>query len=304
MENRWLQAFVVVAEELHFGRAAARLQIAQSPLSQIIRKLEREVGTPLFDRNTRSVALTAAGHALLPHAYRVLEEIELARQAAHATVGTVYGNVSIGFAGALNHRTLPPLTRAVRQRYPDITLTLMGRVMTRDGVEQVEKGALDLAFVGLPLEPTWLRTRLIGREALGAVLPIDHPLAEEPDLELASLRDEGFITTPARAGSALQDAAMRACVDAGFRPRVVQEITDPYMILTLVSAGVGVALMSSGVADILPSGSAWVPLRGEQTYMNHGLAWSPDNPSTVLRKVLEVAEEVLPTPSDHVAWQA
>lgn len=298
MENRWLNAFVVVAEELHFGRAATRLRIAQSPLSQIIRKLEKEIGASLFDRNTRSVSLTAAGNALLPHAYRVLEELELAKQSAQASVGTVYGNVSIGFAGALNHKTLPPLTRAVRQRYPDVTLTLMGRVMTRDGVEQVEQGALDLVFVGLPLEPTPLRTRLIRREPFGAALPIDHPLAGEAEIDLADLAEEGFITTPARTGSALQDAAMRACVDTGFRPRIVQEITDPYMILTLVAAGVGVALVSSEVADIMPYGAVFVPLRGEQTYMNHGLAWADENPSHVLKAVLEVAEEVLPTPGD------
>lgn len=299
MESRWLQAFVAVAEELHFGRAALRLRIAQSPLSQIIRKLEKEVGAPLFDRNTRSVSLTAAGRSLLPHAYRVLDELRLAKEAAQSSGGTIYGTVSIGFAGALNHKTLPPLTRAVRQRYPNVTLTLMGRVMTRDGVEQVEQGALDLAFVGLPLDPTPpVQTRLIRRETFGAVLPIDHPLAHRKDIDLADLADEGFITTPVSAGSALQDVAMQACVKAGFRPRIVQEITDPYMILTLVSAGVGIALMTSGVASILPSGSVFLPLRGEQTYMNHGLAWSAENPSLALKAVLDVAEEVLPTPSE------
>jgi len=297
MEIRWLQAFVAVAEELHFGRAAARLHLAQSPLSQTIRKLEREIGTPLFDRNTRSVSLTAAGQALLPHAYRVIEELELARQATYASVGTVYGNLTLGFSGALNHLTLPPLTRAVRQRYPDIGLTLIGRVMTRDGVEQVEQGRMDLAFVALPLDPTSLKYRLIAQEAFGVAVPADHRLAGEASIDLADLADDGFITTPIGSGSGLQGTAMRACIAAGFQPRIIQEITDPYMILTLVSAGVGVALMSSGMASIMPNESVFVPLRGEQFYMNHGLAWSPENPSRVLRAVLEVADEVLPTPS-------
>ncbi|KAA9159332.1 LysR family transcriptional regulator [Amycolatopsis acidicola] len=296
MEIRWLEAFVAVAEELHFGRAAARLRLAQSPLSQTIRKLEKELGTTLFDRSTRSVALTPAGHAFLPHAHRVFEELELARQATRATDGVVYGTVSIGFSGALNHLTLPPLTRAVRQRYPDVTLSLTGRVMTRDGVEALEQGGLDIAFVGLPIGPSRVRTRMIGREPLGAVLPIDHPLANEAGIDLAGLAQDGFITTPAEAGSALQELAMQACVKAGFRPRIVQEITDPYMILTLVSAGVGVALMSSGISGILPSGAVFVPLRGEQTYLEHALAWLEDNPSPVLHAVLDVAAEVLPTP--------
>ena len=298
MEIRWLEAFVAVAEELHFGRAAARLHLAQSPLSQTIRKMEQHLGMTLFDRSTRSVSLTPAGQALLPHAYRVFEELELGRQAMRATSGLVYGSVGIGFSGALNHLTLPPLTRAVRQRHPDVTLTLMGRVMTRDGVEQVETGALDLAFVALPIGTSPVATRLIAREPIGVALPIDHPLAGEPAVDLADLAGEGFITTPLAAGSALQETAMRACIDAGFRPRVVQEITDPFMILTLVSAGVGVALLPSGVAGITPSGSAFRPLRGEPMYMNHALAWLRENPSVVLAAVLAVAEEVLPTPPD------
>jgi DNA-binding transcriptional LysR family regulator len=111
--------------------------------------------------------------------------------------GVFYGTVRIGFSGALNHRTLPPLTRAVRQRYPEVTLEMVGRVMTRDGVAQVERGALDLAFVALPVDPSPLvRTRLVSREPLGVALPIDHPLADAPDVDLADLADDGFITTP------------------------------------------------------------------------------------------------------------
>lgn len=295
MEMRWLRAFVAVSEELHFGRAARRLGMAQSPLSQMIRKLENDIDAPLFERNTRTVALTAAGRAFAPHAYRILEELDHARRAAHASRGAVYGVVAIGFTGALNSLSLTPLTRAVRQRYPDVTLRLQGRVMTRDAVDQLEQGSLDLAFVGLPLASARLSSRLIRVEPLGAVLPADHPLAGAPELDLADLSREGFVTTPAAAGSTLQEQTLRACVNAGFRPRVVQEISDPYLIMTLVAAGIGVALMPSGIREIVPPGASYVPVRGPQTYMNHGLAWATDNPSTVLRTVLELVDEVLPT---------
>ena len=297
MEIRWLEAFVAVAEELHFGRAAARLRLAQSPLSQTIRRLEREMGVTLFDRSTRSVALTPAGRALLPHAHRVFEELELGRQATRAVTGAVYGTITIGFSGALNLRTLPPLTRAVRRRYPQITVNPVAGVLTRDGVTQVERGALDLAFVALPLDPSpTVRSRLIAREPLGVALPIDHPQAGDSAIDLAELADADFIAIPASAGSGLREAGVAACVNAGFRPRVVQEITDPFMILTLVAAGVGVALMSDGVAAIMPSGSVFVPLRGRPTYLDHAIAWAADNPSGVLPAVLAVAEAVLPTP--------
>ena len=123
----------------------------------------------------------------------MFEELELGRQATRAASGVFYGTVSIGFSGALNHLTLPPLTRAVRHRYPDVTLKLVGRVMTRDGVAQVERGALDLAFVALPLDPSpAVRTRLIAREPLGVALPVDHRLAGEPAVDLADLVDDGF----------------------------------------------------------------------------------------------------------------
>lgn len=296
MEIRWLQAFVAVAEELHFGRAAARLQMAQSPLSQTVRKLEKDLGVPLFERNTRSVALAAGGHAFLPHAYHILESVETARQATRASAGGVYGRIKIGFTGVLNHISLPPLTRALRQRYPDIELDLVGRIMTREAVTQLESGALDLAFVGLPVQSTAVATRLIRRESFGAVLPSDHPLAGEPEIDLHDLADDGFITTPLSAGSALQESAMRACLDAGFRPRVVQEITDPYMILVLVSAGVGVALMTSSIATITPPGTVFVPLADESVYMHHGIGWSPRRVSPALEVALRVAEEILPTP--------
>ena len=296
MEIRWLEAFIAVAEELHFSKAASRLNLAQSPLSQTIRRLERDLGTPLFDRNTRSVTLTPAGQALLPYARKVFEDLELGRQATRARDGVVYGTVSIGFSGALNHQTLPPLTRAVRHRFPDVTLSLTGRVMTRDGVEHLERGDLDLAFVGLPIDPSRVRTRLIGREPLGVVLPIDHPLAARSAIDLADLADEQFISLPLAAGSSLAQLTAQACIDAGFRPRIVQEITDPFMILTLVSAGVGIALMTSDAVQIMPSAAVLRPLTGRQTYMQHALAWVPDNPSPVLRAVLDLAEEVLPTP--------
>ena len=116
MELRQIEAFLAVAEELHFGRAASRLRMAQSPLSQTIKKLEKSLGAELFERNTRAVSLTTAGLSFLPHARKILEELDLARRAATADTGTVYGRLAIGFSGALNHTTLPPLTRALRQR--------------------------------------------------------------------------------------------------------------------------------------------------------------------------------------------
>lgn len=294
-EIRWLEAFVAVAEELHFGRAAQRLHTSQSPLSQTIRKLEADLGSRLFERNTRSVALTSAGYALLPRAYRVLQEMRLAREAAQAEIEGVRGNIRIGFSGAVNHLTLPPLTRAVRRRHPDITMDLTSSVRTTDGLASVANGTLDLAFVGLPDAPVpGVVTRLVASEEVGAVVPLDHPLAQEQSIPLQALASDDFISPPLDGSSSMTEVMLASCMAAGFRPRIVQELSDPYMVLTFVAAGVGVTLMSNGISGIIPSGATYIALDPPRHFMNHSIAWSEENDSSVLAAVLAIIEEIFP----------
>lgn len=297
MELRWIEAFIAVAEELHFGRAAERLRMAQSPLSQTIKKLERALGGPLFDRNTRTVSLTAAGHSFLPHARRIVEELDLAKRAANATEGGVYGRVSIGFSGALNHLTLPPLTRALRATYPNIAISLVDRVMTDEALQQLTQGSLDLAFIGLPVETSSIANRVIATEPLSAVLPLDHPLSGQVEIDLAVLADEDFVAMPRYPGSALRDALTRAGAGAGFHPRIVQEVVDPFLVLSLVGAGVGISLVPECLKSIAPAGTIFVPLAGvDGPRLVTGIAWNPDHSSEALRATLALAEKILPTP--------
>ncbi|MCF3138179.1 LysR family transcriptional regulator [Paenarthrobacter sp. AR 02] len=297
MELRQIEAFLAVAEELHFGRAAERLRMAQSPLSQTIKKLEKGLGAPLFERNTRSVTLTTAGHSLLPHARRILEEVDLAQRAVNAGNGTVYGKLAIGFSGALNHTTLPPLTRALRQEYPQLDVTLHGGLLTQEALQQLGNGALDLAFIGLPVDAPSLATRRIATERLGATLPTDHPLAARSSVGLTDLAGDPFITMPAAQGSTLREVTFAACAAAGFRPRISQEVADPYTALSLVASGVGISLMPESIEGIMPTGTVFLPLDGDDVLLFSGLAWNPGGLSPALRAALQVAEEVLPTPA-------
>jgi DNA-binding transcriptional LysR family regulator len=294
MEMRWIEAFLAVAEELHFGRAAERLHMAQSPLSQTIRRLERHVGTPLFERTTRAVALTSAGHAFVPHARRILAEADLAMRATSAGPGEVYGSVRIGFSGALNHLTLPPLTRALRTRHPHIALELVDRVITDDAVDLVERGALDVAFVGLPV-PGSPVTRTITIEPLGAALPSDHPLADRERVPLAELAGEDWVLMPGQ--SALRTVIVSACHAAGFRPRTAQEVKDPYVVLSLVAAGLGVSLAPTCLRPIMPAGAVWVPLAPPVPQLHAALLWDPARVTDALRALLDVAATVLPDPA-------
>ncbi|WP_431969641.1 LysR substrate-binding domain-containing protein [Nocardia sp. bgisy134] len=301
MEFRHLAGFVAVAEELHFGRAAERLHMAQPPLSQQIRALEKELGVALFERNTRSVRLTAAGEVLLPHARKVLDDLELARRAAVASGRGEVGRVSIGFAGASSHESLPTLTRAVRAAHPGIEVRLRGQTYAGAALNLVAARELDLGFVRLPVRREGVAVRVIQYERLVAALPAEHPLADAPDIDVADLADDAFVTFPGTQGSSVRDHLVRTALDAGFTPRIVQEAPDSYTILDLVAAGVGVTLTVSSVQHIHRSGMVYKELRGDVPALASALAWRADNTSRALAAVLEVAEEVLPTPPEPTA---
>ncbi|MFB7556461.1 LysR family transcriptional regulator [Streptomyces brevispora] len=297
MELRHLSAFVAVAEELHFGRAAKRLQMAQPPLSQQIRQLEKELGVQLFERNTRSVRLTSAGESFLQPVRTVLDDLDLAVRAAKAAGRGEYGRVSIGFAGASSHETLPLLTRAVRAAHPGIELVMTGQTYADVALARVADGSLDLGFVRLPVSRPGVTHRVIDEEELVCALPSDHPLAARDSVPIEVLAEEPFVSFPANTGSTVRDAMVGACEDAGFNPRVVQEAPDSYTILALVAAGVGVTLTVTSVQHIQQNGLVYRPLAGPPIRLRAALAWRADNPSAALRAVLAVAESALPTPS-------
>ncbi|MGW2939474.1 LysR family transcriptional regulator [Streptomyces sp. NPDC001156] len=295
MELRRLVAFVAVAEELHFGRAAKRLQMAQPPLSQQIRQLEKELGVQLFERNTRSVKLTSAGQSYLEPVRTVLKDLDLATRAARAAGLGQYGQVTVGFAGASSHESLPRLTRAVRALHPGIELVLKGQTYANAALARVAEGSLDLGFVRLSATPPGVALRVIGEEEMICALPSYHPLAQRDRIPVAALAEEPFVSFPANAGSSLRDATFQVCDTAGFTPRVVQEAPDSHTILALVAAGVGVTLTLTSCLHVQQTGLVYRPLAGPPVRLQAALAWRTDNPSAALHSVLAVAEEALPT---------
>ncbi|MGW4834630.1 LysR family transcriptional regulator [Streptomyces globisporus] len=297
MELRHLNAFLAVAEELHFGRAAKRLQMAQPPLSQQIRQLEKELGVQLFHRNTRSVRLTSAGETFLEPARTVLDDLDTAVRAARSAGIGEYGRVTIGFAGASSHETLPRLTRAVRAAHPGLELVMTGQTYANTALSRVADGSLDLGFVRLPVARPGVAHRVIDEEELVCALPSDHPLARRETVPLDVLAGEPFVSFPANSGSTVRDAMTEACEKAGFTPRIVQEAPDSYTILALVAAGVGVTLTVTSVQHIQQNGLVYRPIAGPAVRLRAALAWRADNPSAALRAVLAVAEEALPTPA-------
>jgi DNA-binding transcriptional LysR family regulator len=296
VELRHLSSFVAVAEELHFGRAARRLQMAQPPLSQQIRQLEKELGVQLFERSTRSVRLTSAGEAFLKPVRTVLEDIGIATRVARAAGRGEYGRVSLGFAGASSHATLPRLARAVRAAHPGIELVMLGQTYANRALARVADGTLDLGFVRLPADRPGVEHRVIAEEELVCALPSDHRLARHDRIAVGDLAEEAFVSFPARTGSSLRDITLEACERTGFHPRIVQEAPDSYTILALVAMGVGVTLTLTSCMHIQQTGLVYRPLAGPPVVLQAALAWRTDNPSAVLRSVLDVAAEALPPP--------
>ncbi|MDI3405081.1 LysR family transcriptional regulator [Streptomyces cavernicola] len=298
MELRHLTGFVAVAEELHFGRAAERLHIAQSPLSQQIKLLERDLGVRLFDRTTRTVRLTPAGQALLEPARRLLADASAVRRTVRAAHLGEIGRVTLGFAGASSYSALPLLTRAVTSQLPGIELVLEGQTYTGEALRRVTDGSLDLGFVALPVR-RGITARVVRMERLVLALPDSHRLAAHAEVPVRELAGEPIVTFPLSRESAVRDAMVQACHDAGFAPRIAQEAPDSYNMLALVGAGVGVAVVVESARNIHLEHVVFRPLAGEEVpVLPIALGWRTGNPSAALHAVLRVAEEVLPTPED------
>jgi DNA-binding transcriptional LysR family regulator len=301
MEIRQLKLFVAVAEELHFGRAAIRLHMAQPPLSQQIKVLEKDLGVQLFVRTTRAVTLTSAGEALLLHAKKVLGAVTDAELAAKAGGSGKYGRVRLGFAGAATRHLLPVLAREVKARHPNIELVLQGNLYANAAQEALAHGEIDLGFVRLPFNVPGLSYRAIEEETLLCLVPADHSLADKSEVAVSDLREEAFVTFPRDAGSTLRTITNKVCWDAGFNPKVVQEAPDSYTIHALVAAGQGVSIALSSTANVSQPGVVYLPLVGQLPRLQTAIAWSAENASSALVAVIEVANEIFPRPARPIS---
>lgn len=293
MELRQLNAFVVVAEELHFGRAAARLSVSGPPLSQQVRRLEREVGTSLFVRHTRHVALSAAGEAFLPHARRALAAAEDATTAArHAAQGRS-GTARLGFAGSSSYRELREIAQRFRATVPDARLALVTGRFSGELAEDLRADRVDAALIRTPVDDTGLEVREVAQQRLVAALPAEHRLAGRVRVGLSELAGDAFVSYPARRMAVMRVAVDAACLRAGFHPRTEQEAPDTHTLLSLVSAGVGVGLVLDAASELLMPGVAVVELT-DAPVVPLALAWKRDGTNPVLPALLSTAGVLAP----------
>lgn len=264
IELRHLRYFIVVADELHFGRAAERLGISQPPLSQQIRALERELGARLLWRTNRRVRLTEAGRLFLAEARAILERIERAVDLAQRAERGEVGELSIGFTASTPLTTAIPTTIfAFRQALPRVHLQLK-EMTTLQQVGALLEGRLQIGIIRHTALPEPLISKVLFNDPLVAVMRRDHPILKRLPahgrLALEALAGEPFVVFSRTAGTGVHDQIIALCRDAGFSPCISQEARESSTIIGLVSAGLGVSLLPASYEHVSVEGVAYVPL--------------------------------------------
>ena len=298
MDIQDLNAFLAVAEELHFGRAAERLHIGQPPLSRTIKKLERDLGEELFERTTRSVRLTTAGQALVEPARQVLDDVRVARRAVQTAGRGEIGRVRVGFAGPSSHVLVGQLSRSVREAHPGIELLLRSTTYGPGALRAVLDGELDLAIVRWDVEPSGIASRIVSEEHYVLVVPRGHALADlDRPVAMSECRDERFVALPGDPGSWVRDAFVRAANSAGYAPDIVQTAPDSWTAMALVAAGVGITFsVDAAVANVVQEGIEVVQLEEGRDPVFSRLVWRTDDRNPALLEVLKASVSALPTP--------
>jgi DNA-binding transcriptional LysR family regulator len=290
MELRHLRYFSTVATELHFGRAAEKLHIAQPPLSKQIQDLELELGFELFNRTKRSVSLTPAGKEFLIEVERIFQQLDRAIDIGRKTSRGELGQISIGFVGSATYNILPVMLQQFRDRYPNVRIELHELTTDRQLV-WLREGRIDLGLIRPPIVEKDLVSQVIFQESLVIALPISHPLASVDAIDLVLLATEPFILFPRQLAPGLYDPIITICQAAGFSPQVVQECIQMQTIISLVSANMGVSILPESIREAQRQGVVYKPIRSSEVSKEQlatiAIVWRINDRSPTMNRFLE-----------------
>ncbi|HEV8150632.1 MAG TPA: LysR family transcriptional regulator [Gemmatimonadales bacterium] len=290
-----MRYFVAVAEELHFGRAALRLHVAQPALSQQIQQLERELGVLLLARTKRRVALTDAGSVFLAEARRTLAAADAAVRVARRAAAGETGRLRIGYVDLATWLSFPAILRAYRERFPavEVTLTELHREPQR---EALLSGELDVGFFSLKENEAGLTGARVASDPLVAALPAGHRLAAKARVTLRELAEEPWVLFPRELKTNYVELVLGCCRAAGFVPRIVQEASQLHTLAGLVSAGVGVSLLPASVAAAERVGVSCRPLAGAIPRLSMEVIWPEGDLSPAATRFVAIAREISADP--------
>lgn len=273
MELKHLRAFVTLAEELHFGRAAQRLAIVQPALSMQIKALETWLGVRLLDRNRHAVTLTEVGRVFLQEAKATLHQAQHSADVARALGRGETGRIRLGFVSSVLPQLLPTLIRQAHLRYPGIALELKD-MPGPDQIQALKSSQLDFGLMRLPAPYAGVQTQVVLQESIIVALPADHPLTAHAVIEVSALAHLPVLVLARRYAAGFHDGLVRAIAERGGRLEIAQELGEFTTMLALVSAGLGIGLLPHHAGRALPPNVVSRPLMLGDYRAATGLAWT------------------------------
>jgi DNA-binding transcriptional LysR family regulator len=283
IEAHELRSFVVLAEQLHFGKSAKLLNISQPALSKQIRGLEEKIRGPVLVRNRREVRLTAAGTLLYQEGRRVVRDLDALLDAGRSAVTGEAGRLRIGVGISTVHSLVPPALRRFRAAHPKVEVQV-GDMSTPRQTEALLAGELDVGFLRLPVEDPQLVVEKVLKERLTIVAPSKFA----GPLTLKTIAGQPFIMIGREVSRTHYDHCIRVCGGAGFSPRVVQEAKDMFTLLNLVRAGIGVALVPSSAKQMRVTGVKFGHIRNREAEWDIGLAWNRLHESALVKNFVQI----------------
>ena len=295
-----LRCFVTVAEELHFGRAAARLNMTQPPLSRQIQVLEHIIDAPLLERTSRSVRLTPAGRSFLPEARRILKLAETASQVARRIALGKTGSLKIGYTAAAAYGFLPELLAACRARLPEVDFSLK-EMVSGDQLEALASGQIDAGLLRPPIARPELATKRVLAEPLLAAIPRKHALASAQSVAIKDFDGEPFVMYSPYESRYFHDLLVAQFSRADVLPRYVQHVGQIHSILAMVRAGLGVSIVPAAAANLKIADVRLKPLKlRTPATVELFMVWRREDENPLLPALVEIAVDIAgPAAREH-----
>ncbi len=282
-----MRMFLALAEELHYGRAAARLFISQPPLTKAIQQLEERLGVTLFDRNKRSVKLTVAGTALVQEARRLLAQTELSIRTVQRAERGDAGRLRIGFVAAVLFMDIREVVLGLERDLPGLE-SVWEEMGSSEQLQALEQDRIDIGFAQVSQGVGDMLSIPVGRVGLVIALEEGHRLARRRHVQLEELADDAFVAIPRHSGPSFHDLTIAACMEAGFSPRIMHYAKHLVSVVSLVAMGRGVSLVPRSFARAGVPGVVFKDIDGLEVEAEYSAVWNPANTLPLLPHVLSL----------------
>ena len=289
MKLHFLRYFVVLAEELHFGRAADRLSITQPPLSTAIKSLEDELQVQLFLRDNKKVEITPAGKAYLDEARHMLRRLERASEVAKMAATGLQGRLEVGVTGSLIYREVPQIVHAFNAKMPEVVVVLR-EMSTAEQLDELSKGRLDLGFLNTDSVPAGLHAISLLDDEFVLCVAESHPKANQASVDLKDFAEEKFVMFSREVAPANHDNVIAIFAKFGIHPTTVHAARQWLTIIAMVANGFGVSIVPKSLSKSNLEGVKFIPLKGRRLSSPARLVWNPDHVSSAVNAFIHAAK--------------